>query len=306
MQDAAATIVPSFVLYGEASKGDFPDLVHIEALKDRSQRHDWKIKPHRHFGLMQLMQFRTSEVRIHLDGVTDLTETPAILMVPPGVIHGFQFSPDVVGSVTSIPWELIQNAIKVTQQPALITSPGPYFANLAQLLDQIQDEYRAQRQGREQALLALVRLIGLWIERYERDRPDGGRAETFKSEAERRIRSFLVLVEQHYQRSWGTSDYGKAIGASKSQLTRDCRAILQKSPLQVIHERVIKEANRKLAYTSWPIATISERLGFTDLGYFSRFYRQKTGETPTDYRTRIRHRLRTQPSEDPCSPKPTV
>jgi AraC family transcriptional activator of pobA len=82
--------------------------------------------------------------------------------------------------------------------------------------------------------------------------------------------------------------------------------VLEKSPLEVVHDRIIKEANRKLAYTRWPIAEISERLGFNDLGYFSRFYRQKTGETPTDYRARIRSRMGAHASSAPAPQKATA
>ncbi|MEM8841005.1 MAG: AraC family transcriptional regulator, partial [Pseudomonadota bacterium] len=52
--------------------------------------------------------------------------------------------------------------------------------------------------------------------------------------------------------------------------------------------RIVKEANRKLAYTPWPVSQVSEALGFTDMGYFSRFYRKCTGTTPTQYRARIK------------------
>ncbi len=307
MQPATPHIVPNFMLYGEAPSGGLPDLIHIEALKDRSQHHDWEIKPHRHFDLVQIMRFQTSNVRIHLDGVTKQTEWPSILIVPTMVIHGFYFSPDVIGSVTTIPLELIQDAeqggLQLVQQAALIAEHDTYFVHFAQILDQIQDEYGSHRPARARVLLSLIRLIGLWIERYGRASPGAGTPETYRSRAERRVRSFLVLVEQNFLEAWVATDYAEAIGISKSQLTRDCRAVLEKSPLQVIHDRIIKEANRKLAYTPWPIAEISDQLGFSDLGYFSRFYRQKTGETPTDYRARIRSRMSAHVSGDPTSPK---
>jgi AraC family transcriptional activator of pobA len=294
--------VPNFMLYGEAPSSDLPDLIHIEALKDRSQHHDWQIMPHRHVDLVQIIYFRTSSVRIYLDGVISKTDAPSILMVPPTVIHGFDFSPDVAGSVTTVPVELFEdalsNAAPLVQPATLVTERDEDFALLAQILGHIEDEYRSQRPARERALLSLIRLIGVWIERFRPRRDDEGSIEIYPSPAEKRVRSFLALVEQNYLNGWGAADYGKAVGVSKSQLSRDCRAIFDKSPVQIVHDRIIKEASRKLAYTPWLVAEISDRLGFTDLGYFSRFYRQKTGETPTDYRARIRNRMRAQTSSD--------
>lgn len=292
-------IVPSFMLYGEAPSSDLPDLIHIEALKDRSQHHGWRIRPHRHIGLVQIIDFRTPDVRIHLDGVTKRTVMPSILMVPPTVIHGFDFTPDVSGSVTTIPLELFFDGTSHDApwaQPAvLISERDDSFVHFAQILRQIEDEYRSQRPARASAILSLIGLIGVWMERVRPSHIDEGDIGILQSPAERRVRSFLRLVEQHYLSGWSATDYGIAIGVSKSQLTRDCRTILGRSPLQVIHNRIIKEANRKLAYTPWSVAEISDRLGFTDLGYFSRFYRQKTGETPTGYRVRIRKRMHARP-----------
>ena len=296
----ATDVIPSFVLYGESPNGDLPDLIHIEALKDRSQHHGWEIKPHRHLGLMQIMHFRTANVQLHLDGVTRHTDLPSILVVPPTVIHGFRFSPDVVGNVTTVPLALIEESGQTSREPlqqtVLISEDHACFAHLAQLLDQVEDEYDSQRSDREQVLQSLIRLISLWIERSRQDLRGDEAVATVPYPAERRVRSFLNLVDQHYLNCWETAAYGKIIGVSKSQLTRDCRSVLEKSPLQVIHDRIIKEANRKLAYTAWSVTNISEWLGFTDLGYFSRFYRKKTGETPTNYRMRLRTRMRMQSS----------
>ncbi|MEL6963236.1 MAG: helix-turn-helix domain-containing protein [Pseudomonadota bacterium] len=299
MSTTKRDVVPSFALYGEAPNNNLPDLIHVEALKDRSQLHGWQIKPHRHAGLVQIIDFKTPNVRIDLDGVIKKTDSPSILMVPPTVVHGFEFAPDVVGSVTTIPQDLFIDTAATTapwvQPAALISEHDNSFVHLAQILQQIEDEYTSQRPARESALLFLVRLIGVWIERIRPAEADVRGIDVYQSPAQRRVRSFLDLVERGYLEGWSALDYGKVIGVSKSQLTRDCRAILGRSPLQVIHDRIIKEANRKLAYTPLSVAEISDRLGFTDLGYFSRFYRQKTGKTPTDYRGRIRRQMHRKP-----------
>ncbi len=306
MPKVGPDVVPSFMLYGEAPHRDLPDLIHIEALKDRSQHHDWEIKPHRHVDLMQIMQFQTLDVHIHLDGTTIRTHRPTILIIPPMIIHGFHFSPDVTGTVATIPVELIadqkEGAPSLAQQAETMTAENSLFAHFTHILDQIEDEYVSQRPVREHALLYLIRLLGIWIERFTRACHGERAPETYLSQAESRVRSFLALIEQHYLDGWGTSEYGLAIGISKSQLTRDCRAVLNRSPLQLVHDRIIREANRKLAYTIWPIAEISDQLGFADLGYFSRFYRQKTGETPTDYRSRIRSHENAKVPSDLTSP----
>lgn len=294
METARRDFVPNFRLYGEARESGLPDLIHVETLKDRSQHHDWRIRPHRHPDLMQIMRFRTTRVGIDLDGEARETEAPAILFVPPRVVHGFRFSPRVTGTVTTIPVELIETGpaggTGLQGEPLLLRPGGRPFDRLAGLIDELEDEYRGHGPERQRALHALVALIMTWAAR--------ARAETIASVAtagplpnsEKRITDFLALVERQFTAGWTTADYARALATSKSQLTRDCRRMTGRSPLQIVHDRLVNEANRKLAYTPWPVSQISEALGFSDLGYFSRFYRERTGETPSRYRARIRTR----------------
>ncbi|MEM9763446.1 MAG: hypothetical protein AAF968_13205, partial [Pseudomonadota bacterium] len=67
MTAVARDIVPSFHLYGEAQQSGLPDIIHVETLKDRSQHHDWRIMPHRHHDLFQIMHFQATTVGIELD-----------------------------------------------------------------------------------------------------------------------------------------------------------------------------------------------------------------------------------------------
>jgi AraC-like DNA-binding protein len=56
-----------------------------------------------------------------------------------------------------------------------------------------------------------------------------------------------------------------------------------KTPLQVIHERIITEAKRLLLYTDKSVKEIANDLGFTDLTHFSKFFKNQTGQSPTDF-----------------------
>ncbi|MEM7061429.1 MAG: helix-turn-helix domain-containing protein [Pseudomonadota bacterium] len=293
MQSVHQDFVPNFQLYGEVRQSGLPDLIHIETLKDRSQHHDWQIKPHRHADLCQIMSFQSAQVAIDLDGQSTTTNRPSILFVPPRVVHGFRFSPQVIGTVTTIPIELMRaDTIGVGHQgqPMLIPAGSTAFDRLKDLLAQIDEEYRRTRPHRQRALQAMVELCMIWISRAQSASAATAKPAGIQPSSDKRINAFLNLVEENFGRGWSATEYARRIGTSKSQLTRDCRALTGRSPMQVVHDRLINEANRKLAYTPWPISQISDALGFSDLGYFSRFYRERAGETPSQYRNRIRQR----------------
>ena len=63
-----------------------------------------------------------------------------------------------------------------------------------------------------------------------------------------------------------------------------CQQLVEKSALQMVHERVLLEAKRSLIYTVQTISEIAYELGFTDPAYFTRFFRRLTGLSPKQFR----------------------
>ncbi|MNY63232.1 HTH-type transcriptional activator Btr [compost metagenome] len=57
------------------------------------------------------------------------------------------------------------------------------------------------------------------------------------------------------------------------------------TPLGVINARLLLEVKRELAYSSRSIKEIAHELGFSDEGYFSRFFRKHTQQTPSEFRS---------------------
>ena len=52
----------------------------------------------------------------------------------------------------------------------------------------------------------------------------------------------------------------------------------------LINARLMREAQRQLAYSELEIKQIAHDLGFADSSYFSRFFRKQAGMTPGEFR----------------------
>jgi AraC family transcriptional regulator, transcriptional activator of pobA len=52
-----------------------------------------------------------------------------------------------------------------------------------------------------------------------------------------------------------------------------------------VHERLTREACRRLVYIAAPAASLAAELGFDDPAYFSRFFKRRTGLSPHRWRT---------------------
>jgi AraC family transcriptional activator of pobA len=74
------------------------------------------------------------------------------------------------------------------------------------------------------------------------------------------------------------------LGITSTQLNRVCRQITGRPALALLHERVLLEAQRDLAYTTLSVKQIALGLGFADAGYFTRFFQRLSGRTPTQWR----------------------
>ncbi|MEK9951133.1 MAG: helix-turn-helix domain-containing protein, partial [Curvibacter sp.] len=53
---------------------------------------------------------------------------------------------------------------------------------------------------------------------------------------------------------------------------------------ELVHERLTREACRRLVYIAAPAASLSAELGFDDPAYFSRFFKRRTGMSPQRWR----------------------
>ena len=76
------------------------------------------------------------------------------------------------------------------------------------------------------------------------------------------------------------------LGITPTQLNRACQQVLGHSASQVLHQRLLLEAQRDLAYTAMTVGEIALDLGFCEAGYFTRFFRQRVGVTPGQWRQR--------------------
>lgn len=75
---------------------------------------------------------------------------------------------------------------------------------------------------------------------------------------------------------------------TKSHLGRLFRERLGTSPVQFILRSRIQCAQRLLITTNHSVMHISSTVGFNDVSYFIRIFRQKIGFTPQEYRDRLR------------------
>lgn len=99
------------------------------------------------------------------------------------------------------------------------------------------------------------------------------------------IRMFTFLVEWHFRKEHSVSFYAAELNKSPKTIS-NYFSRFDKTPLQIIHERVVLEAKRLLIYTDKSAKEIAFEVGFNDASHLSRLFKKQTGESPSAFKNK--------------------
>lgn len=94
------------------------------------------------------------------------------------------------------------------------------------------------------------------------------------------------LIEVHFYAKKLPSQYADMLNITTKHLNRITQQAVAKTTSEVITDRVILEAKRELVLRKNGFAHIAQNLGYEDYAYFSRLFKLKTGETPSQFLAR--------------------
>lgn len=112
------------------------------------------------------------------------------------------------------------------------------------------------------------------------------------------MRQFHMALSRDYISRRKVSHYARLQNLTPRYFSTTIKAISGYSPLYWINTTVAGEAQRLMRNTKKSIKEIAYELNFASPTFFTRWYRQFTGETPSQYRTRSRIAL-THPATQP-------
>lgn len=109
---------------------------------------------------------------------------------------------------------------------------------------------------------------------------------------QKRVYDFLMLLESNYLHIRNTDFYAAKLDISSKRLNQILKEKLDKTGMQLIHDRLILEAKRMIIHSEHTIKEIAFQLGFSDRPYFSRFLKKQTGQTPGDFQKQSQNHLK--------------
>ena len=98
------------------------------------------------------------------------------------------------------------------------------------------------------------------------------------------VQRFRQLVELHYRDGLRIDDFAARLGITRERLHDACLRATGRTPLALAHERLVAEARARLEHTDLSVEQVGYGIGFRDPGYFNRFFKRQTGQSPGAYR----------------------
>jgi len=296
----ASNLIPNIVI-GQEYDNKYQDApIHYEALDKLSVFFGHNMPVHRHAQYLQIHFIANGEVDFHIDDQVYQVQAPCCFVTPPSSPHSFRINVQAKGHVLTIHqsliWQLLTDGLQQAigseriqamciEQKSLPNNEQHAWLLLNQSFQHIANEWQHQALAKQLALEGLVRTLIIQLVRLSSSKGHNQQHSTKVDDNDVRIFNlFSDLIEQHYCEHWFVPQYLAAIGISESRLNVICQRITKQSPKKLIHNRMVLEIKRMLAFTKMSVNDICYQTGFSDPAYFSRFFKKHSGKTALVYR----------------------
>ena len=157
------------------------------------------------------------------------------------------------------------------------------------LLQQMIDEIQQQELAQYDLLVSYLKIFLIHTTRFKTQEQDAhSQNEAVVSVPERPVLQKLKEhIEQYFIKEHSQSFYADSLNISLKALGKITKKHFDKSPSEMIQERLMMEAKRELYLTDKSVKEIAYNLGFDDEYYFSRLFKKNTDTSPLHYRTTV-------------------
>ena len=283
--------------------------VHAQRIAPTLHRQRWSLDGSQPGALSRAIHLSSGRgVVSHARGETPL-RAPDIVWLPAGSAREVQIEAGSAGVTVGVSDTLLAMAMgerddeaplrQVSTRMCIVTAPeGALRDEIVRSLQAIESEARSGMGGLRPYLAAhlTIVLVGLW----RLTSHDGGAAPMPGPGGQRLLR-FRHLVEAQFRSRWTIARYAQELGLTPDGLHDLCMRTLQRTPLTLVHQRVVREACSLLAGTDLAVERLADDLGFASASHFSRFFKRWTGSGPRDWRARVRAQAASGAPQAPLS-----
>ena len=118
-----------------------------------------------------------------------------------------------------------------------------------------------------------------------RRKKEEGKSEEEEVRLDPMLERVMTFIEENISNGdIGVGDMASAAATSRSGLQRKLKQTMGITPQDLLREARIKRACQLLRNSNKTVAEVAYACGFTDPKYFSRCFKQSTGQSPTEWK----------------------
>ncbi|KYP15957.1 helix-turn-helix transcriptional regulator [Flavihumibacter sp. CACIAM 22H1] len=257
-----------------------------------AHRHNRISHPHKH-DYFVIIWMKSGAAKHMVDFQDFAVEKSTIFFLTPGQIHQVQTETPPNGYVLSFQHDFF---CTTESQRELLLQTGLFYncsqfqphivlpeqaLVLERLIGLMQAEINQVEYMHYESLRGLLQLFLIQCSRF------WGIAETAGSISSRPAwltRQFLRLLETNYRTTTKVSDYAALLVVTPNHLNETVKKITGLPASEHIKKRVVLEAKRLAALENSSAKEIAHTLGFDDEAHFSKYFKNNTGLTYSQYR----------------------
>ena len=162
------------------------------------------------------------------------------------------------------------------------------FAYIESILERMTSLHRQRSLGTlERIRGALLELIGFTVERYAQDLQALSNTRPYMQGRTDALRRVLKFIDEHLQRDISLNEVAEAAYLSPNYLSQLLKKQTGMAFVEWLTARRMERAQHLLAHTRDRISSVANAVGFTDEAYFTRRFRQRFAQSPSEYRKSV-------------------
>lgn len=252
--------------------------VTLSPMKHAGPQGRWRTEAMRSHATPRLIHITKGQGRITVAGLTNGYGPNNLIYIPPHTMYGMEIGPTVFAQIMALPDDAGMPAAAFHLR---LLDVGPQ-KELLNLFEAIERELKPT--GDPRAVSCHCVLLAIFIERQLRGRDETKADPRRKTAAAKLVARYTTLIAQGFQSDRTVTDYADDLGVTPTHLTRCCQQTCNRSALKLLNDRIHFEACMLLRDTRQSVQDIARNLGFQSAAYFTRTFKDRTGETPTHFR----------------------
>ncbi len=252
----------------------------------------------------ELLYVDSGTVTVHADNYTGVLSVGQMLIHRPNEVHSLSTSDTVAPSVIIIGFECVCEAlVPFSVQPTTLSAE--YIRALGKIMTEAMNVYEAPydvpntvfMRKRENYPFGADQMIKNYLESFliqlVRDHLNQATAAPEASApAAGGIQAVYQYLSENYAASISLDNLCFLFGMNKTTLCQSFKAEYGTTILDHINTLRLHEAKALLRAQNLTVTEIADRVGFSSVHYFCRFFKKHTGLTPQQYASSVLSRLR--------------